>query len=109
VVVPSAWYEGLPTAIIESFAHRRPVVSTSIGGAASLVDESVAFLATATAESVAEALCLAAEPTVAARRGAAARVRFLEKFTRSRIRDALVRTYLDESTCASRSPLSVGR
>ncbi len=39
VVVPSEWYENSPYAVIESFAHARPVVASRIGGLPELVTD----------------------------------------------------------------------
>jgi glycosyltransferase involved in cell wall biosynthesis len=39
VVVPSEWYENLPMAVLEAFAHARAVIGTSIGGIPELVRE----------------------------------------------------------------------
>jgi glycosyltransferase involved in cell wall biosynthesis len=41
VVVPSEWYENSPYAVIEAFAHARPVVATRIGGLPELVVDGV--------------------------------------------------------------------
>ena len=41
VVFPSEWWENAPLVINEAFAHRRPVISTAIGGAAELVSHEV--------------------------------------------------------------------
>jgi hypothetical protein len=39
IVVPSLWYENSPNAILESFAHRTPVVASDLGGMTELVRE----------------------------------------------------------------------
>jgi glycosyltransferase involved in cell wall biosynthesis len=39
VVVPSKWYENQPFAILESFAHGKPVVASRLGGMVELVSE----------------------------------------------------------------------
>ena len=41
LVVPSRWYENSPTVILESFAHKTPVIASNIGGMAELVDHDV--------------------------------------------------------------------
>jgi glycosyltransferase involved in cell wall biosynthesis len=41
VVVPSEWYENSPYAVIEAFAHARPVVASRIGGLPELVVDEV--------------------------------------------------------------------
>jgi glycosyltransferase involved in cell wall biosynthesis len=37
IAVPSLWYENSPNVILEAFAHRTPVVASSLGGMAELV------------------------------------------------------------------------
>ncbi len=37
VVVPSVWYENSPNVILEAFAHRTPVIASSLGGMAELI------------------------------------------------------------------------
>ncbi|MDM8528605.1 glycosyltransferase family 4 protein [Anaerolineales bacterium HSG24] len=39
LVVPSVWYENSPNVILESFAHRTPVITSNLGGMAELVQD----------------------------------------------------------------------
>jgi glycosyltransferase involved in cell wall biosynthesis len=39
IVVPSLWYEGFPSVIIEAMLHNRPVICSRIGGLPEIVDE----------------------------------------------------------------------
>jgi glycosyltransferase involved in cell wall biosynthesis len=41
VVVPSIWWENAPLVIQEAHLHRRPVITSSIGGMAELVQDGV--------------------------------------------------------------------
>ncbi len=40
-VVPSEWYDPLPTVILKSFAHGKPVIGSRIGGISELISDSV--------------------------------------------------------------------
>ncbi|WP_095407364.1 glycosyltransferase family 4 protein [Mongoliimonas terrestris] len=44
VVVPSIWWENAPLVIQEAFQHRRPVITSGIGGMAEMVDDGVTGL-----------------------------------------------------------------
>lgn len=50
VVVPSIWYEGFPTAIIEAFAHGRAVLASDLGSMSTIVTDEVGWLASPTPE-----------------------------------------------------------
>ena len=39
VVVPSLWYEPLPTTVLEAFAYGRPVIGSAIGGIPELIND----------------------------------------------------------------------
>jgi glycosyltransferase involved in cell wall biosynthesis len=39
IVVPSIWYEGFPSVIIEAMLHNKPVICSRIGGLPEIVDE----------------------------------------------------------------------
>ena len=41
VVVPSIWWENAPLVIQEAFLHRRPVITSAIGGMAEMVRDGV--------------------------------------------------------------------
>lgn len=41
VVVPSEWYENNPMSIIESYAHKKPVIGSNIGGIPEIIIENV--------------------------------------------------------------------
>ena len=106
IVVPSGCYEALPTGALEAFAAGRPVVVTPAGAAATLVDVSVGWVGDATRVGLAGALRSAAVGD-AETRGSAARVRFLECFTREAIVRSLVDVYRSV-TEAGTHPLSLG-
>lgn len=89
VVVPSIWYEGYPLVIAEAFAHGRPVVVTSGGSAASIIDDSVGWCAKPTATALAETLN-SIGPSAAAEKGSAAR----NKYVRDNSPTSALRTLL---------------
>lgn len=76
VVVPSIWYEGFPTTIIEAFAHGRPVLATNLGSLAQIVDDDVGWLTLPELGALTEALRLAASETKTRDRSANARKRY---------------------------------
>ena len=41
IVVPSVWYENSPNTILETLAHRTPVIVSDLGGMAELVQDNV--------------------------------------------------------------------
>lgn len=79
VVVPSTSPEGLPLVVLEAFAHGRPVLATDGGGLAAAVDGDVGWLTAATADSLSDALHVAAASDLTAL-GAAARARYERTF-----------------------------
>lgn len=92
-VLPS-FAEGLPVAIMEALALRRPVISTRIAGIPELVDEQCGWLIDAgDAPALAKALsqALAADPAALDRLGETGRQRVLADHDISRSADALHR------------------
>ncbi|OWY60904.1 hypothetical protein B7486_66675 [cyanobacterium TDX16] len=91
VVVPSRWPDPLPTIAIEALAHGRPVVAADVGGLPEIVDAEVGALVPPTVAALSEGLArvLADAPAL----GAAARLRYLDRFTEEAALDRLVQTY----------------
>ena len=80
----SAYPEGLPRTLIEAAAAGRPIVTTDMTGCRELVRDGIEGLLVppGNEEAAARALItLAADPALRAKLGAAARVRFEERFT----------------------------
>ncbi|MGL6280293.1 MAG: glycosyltransferase, partial [Gaiella sp.] len=89
VVLTSA-SEGTPVTIIEALAAGRPVVVTLVGGVGDVVEEGVTgFLVEAgDTDAMADRLAaLAADPSLAARLGAAGRERVIERYAVERLVD----------------------
>jgi glycosyltransferase involved in cell wall biosynthesis len=91
VVVPSRWPDPLPTIAIEALAHGRPVVASDVGGLPEIVAPEVGALVAPTLEGLAAGVAQVLAD--AASRGAAARRRYLERFTEERALDRLLATY----------------
>jgi glycosyltransferase involved in cell wall biosynthesis len=89
VVVPSGCFEALPTNVLEAYAAGRPAIVMAGGAAARLVDETVGWTASATANDLSDAL-RAASVGNAEVRGRAARERYIENFTN----EAVIRSTL---------------
>lgn len=90
VVLPSTSPEGLPLAILEAFAHGRPVVATAVDGLADAVDPEVGLLTTPTREALAAALTRL--PTVdLPALGAAARHRYEQRYAT----DVVIRSQIE--------------
>ena len=92
VVVPSMWFEGFPLVIAEAFAHGRPVLTTSGGSPASVVDESVGWVCAPQVRDLAHALTSITEAE-AGSRGRAARTRYETAHSPSSARQSLLATY----------------
>jgi glycosyltransferase involved in cell wall biosynthesis len=84
LVVPSEWYEGLPTVILEAMAMGRPVVASRRGAMAESIDDGrtgLLFEPGNAADLRAKVERLAGDATLAAALGREARRRFLERYT----------------------------
>ena len=81
VVVPSVVPESFGLAAVEAFASGRPVVASRIGGLADLVDEEVGWPVAPDSSSELADVLENIDPVEAARRGAAARERYLARYT----------------------------
>lgn len=77
VVVPSLWYEGFPTTIVEAFAHGRPVLASRLGSLAGIIDDRVGWLVAPDAASFADVLQVVAGDRSGGSRGQMARERYL--------------------------------
>jgi glycosyltransferase involved in cell wall biosynthesis len=78
VVVPSVWYDVLPTVVIEALANGRPVLGTNLGGIPYLVGDA-GWVVDPTVEAFAAGLAIARE--TAAERAVHARTRYEADFT----------------------------
>ena len=70
VVVPSIWYEALPTVLLESFACGRAVVATKFGALETLVSPDLGWLAAPDPEGLAAALLASQHDPAVATKGA---------------------------------------
>jgi glycosyltransferase involved in cell wall biosynthesis len=95
LVLPSG-NEGTPVSVIEALAAGRPVVATRVGGVPDVVRDGVdGFLVDAGAtDELAERLsCLAADPALRERLGAAGRARVVPRYAVDRLVDDVDRLY----------------
>jgi len=95
-LLPSRGGEGLPKSLIEAAACGRPIVTTDVPGCRRLVRHEVEGLLVPPedAAALAEALArLAADGTLRARLGAAARARALAEFTEAHVAAAVLALY----------------
>ena len=105
-VVLASDYEGCPLSVIEAMAAGVPVVATSVGGVAEVVEDGVTGIVTAPgrADELASGLsAILADRPAAARMGAAGRVTAAEHFSRERMAAATERVYARIVTDPSRS------
>jgi glycosyltransferase involved in cell wall biosynthesis len=96
MLVPSVWYEGLPMVIVEAFACGTPVVASSIGGLAELVEEGetgVKFRPGDAGDLVRKVRGLRNDPEKLARMRSKARAVFLEHYTPDRNIERLLNIY----------------
>jgi glycosyltransferase involved in cell wall biosynthesis len=105
VVVPSVCFEGLPTAVLEAFAHGRPVVCTALGALPELVAGGAGWACPPEPAALAEALRTAADPAAATAAGRAARARYETAFTPAASLAALLAIYREVTgaTAAARA------
>ncbi|MDP9333500.1 MAG: glycosyltransferase family 4 protein [Actinomycetota bacterium] len=104
VVVPSIWFEGLPTVVLEAYASGRPVVATKIGGLDALVTEDVGWRAPADEDGLAATLRRSLRDPAASTMGEHARARYLRHFTPSAVLAELLRVYESLASPSLRSP-----
>ena len=96
VVALSSRNEGTPVALIEALAAAKPVVATTVGGVADVVDDGVTGLLVPAgdAAALADALTrLLDDPDLRARFGASGRVRMCERFSLDRLVDEIGELY----------------
>lgn len=103
VAVPSTSPEGLPLVVLEAFAAGRPVLATTGGGLADVVDKSVGWLAEPTVDAVAASLVLAAEADHAAR-GRDARSVYEARYSPDVVLAAQIEIYRSVITAAGTRP-----
>jgi glycosyltransferase involved in cell wall biosynthesis len=96
IVVFSSYIEGLPMTLLEAMAARRCIVTTAAGGIPDAVraEHEALLCAPGDQHALAEALRRALpDPALRDRLGAAAQVRFEERFTVERMREGYERIY----------------
>jgi glycosyltransferase involved in cell wall biosynthesis len=94
VMVPSLLFEGLPRVVVEAFAHGRPVVTSTVGAVATVVDDSVGWRHAPDAHALAQTLDrVTGDPVEVATRGAAARANYQAEYTPERSLETMLETY----------------
>lgn len=96
LVVPSTWYEGFPTAIVQALARGVPVLASNIGGLPETIDDGISgvlFEAGNANALTAEARWLWEHPHHTEHMGRAARARFEREFSASRNYELLMALY----------------
>ncbi|MGO9874299.1 MAG: glycosyltransferase [Acidimicrobiia bacterium] len=80
IVVPSIWFEALPTVVLEAYASGRPVVAARFGALEGLVSPDVGWLAHPDRVDLAKTLIQSWEDPAAAAMGVRARDLYLAKY-----------------------------
>jgi len=93
VVVPSTSTEGLPLTVLEAFSLGRPVIVSDVSGLAQVVDAGVGWVVDPTPQSWAAALAQLPGKPALAKRGAAARQRYVERYTPEKVTRRLIKVY----------------
>lgn len=89
-VVPSQWDEPFGRGVVESAARGRPALVTDRGALGDLVvDGTTGWVAEPTVDAIASALRRAADPIAQQQFGAAARARYLQRYSKSASLDVL--------------------
>ena len=96
VVLPAEWHENAPVAVLEAFAHGKPVVGSNLGGIPELVEEGRTGRLFPAGDSDALRECLAAtwnDRAAWGDLGSAARRRVVAEFSAERHAEALLELY----------------
>jgi glycosyltransferase involved in cell wall biosynthesis len=102
VVVPSLWFEALPTVLLEAYACGRPVVATKVGALETLVPADVGWLAPASLDGLAATLRASSEDPAAPTMAKRARELYLARYTPDAGIARLVETYNNLVPAATR-------
>ena len=92
----SYYREGLPRSLVEAAAAGRPIVTTDVPGCREVVRDGIEGILVPLGDSDAAAralVTLAADPALRAKLGAAANVRFHERFTAEAVKQSVQRLY----------------
>ena len=103
VVVPSIWFEALPTVLLEAYACGRPVVATKFGALETLVSPDVGWLAPPNRDGLAATLRTSWQDTAAAALGRRARELYLALYAPDAGLARLMETYDDLMLAAQSS------
>ncbi len=95
LVLPSLWYEALPTIVLEAFAAGRPVLATTVRTKPGLVDEGVGWHAPPDPSALAAAARAVHVSESVDALGHEARRRYETIFAPERVRSAMVNLYSD--------------
>jgi glycosyltransferase involved in cell wall biosynthesis len=96
VTLPTMYGEGVPTTLLEGAASGRPLVATDIPGCRQVVipGHNGFLVPTNDPQALAEALkCLASDPALRGRMGAASRQLVMQKFTHAQVNKATLQVY----------------
>ena len=96
VVLPAEWHENAPVAVLEAFAHGKPVVGSALGGIPELVEDGRTGRLFPAGDAAALRECLAAtwnDRAAWGDMGSAGRRRVVAEFSAERHADALLELY----------------
>ena len=92
VLVPSLWEEPFGLVALEAFARRRPVMSTGLGGLSDVLSADTSWTVPPSVDAWASQLG-AVSPAQAQERGAAGRVRYLQRYAPDVVTEQLIGIY----------------
>jgi glycosyltransferase involved in cell wall biosynthesis len=95
-VLPSVWYEGFPTVLLEAMSHGLPVVCSRIGGLPEIIDDGVTGLLyePGNVDELADRIrTLWQNPALCQKLGEAGRRKVLEEYAADRLLDRLLGIY----------------
>lgn len=104
-VLPSIWFEGFPTVIVEAMLHARPIICSDIGGLSEIVQDGVTGLLACPGEPedlAAKIRYLWERPDLCRQMGEAGREKALKEYSAERCYELLIKAYEKAAAlCAS--------
>ena len=96
IVLPSVWFEGFPTVLVEAMLHRKPIICSDIGGLSDIVDDGVTgfLVKPGDAQDLAEKMkILWDDPELCKKMGEAGRNKAMTEYSNDKYYERLMRVF----------------